>query len=104
MKKALNLFADPDRSSYGISASAGSGYFTPTVDKLTQDTFLNPSFFGGLSLARTFESGLAMVGTAVGQMIVEVDNGGAVTSTLHICTAYEQILTVDAMGSISLIR
>ena len=104
MKKALNLFADPDRSSYGISGSAGSGYFTPTVDKLTQATFLNPSFFGGLSLARTFESGLTMVGTAVGQMIVEVDNGGAATSTLHICTAYEQILTVDAMGSISLIR
>jgi hypothetical protein len=104
MKKALNLFADPDRSSYSISANAGTGYFNPVVNTLNQTTFLTPSFFGGLSLARTFESGLAMIGTAVGQMIVEVNNAGTATSTLHICTAYEQILTVDATGSIALIR
>jgi hypothetical protein len=102
MKKALNLFADPDRSSYSITQTADATYFNPTA--LTAASFLTPSFFGGLSLARTFESGLAMVGTAVGQMIVEVDNGGAADSTLHICTCYEVILTVDAMGSISLIR
>jgi hypothetical protein len=101
MKKALNLFADPDRSSYSIAQSDDGSYFNPAV--LTSTKFLSTSFFGALSLARTFESGLAMVGTAVGQMIVEVDNAGT-AGTLNICTAYEQILTVDAMGSISLIR
>jgi len=101
MKKALNLFADPDRSSYGFTG-AGTAGFNPVA--LTRTTFLSNAFFGGLSLARTFESGLAMVGTAVGQMIVEVDCSATVASTLHICTAYEQILTVDATGSISLIR
>jgi hypothetical protein len=101
MKKSLNLFADPDRSSYSIAQSDDGSYFNPAV--LTSAKFLTTSFFGALSLARTFESGLAMIGTAVGQMIVEVDNAGT-AGTLNICTAYEQILTVDAMGSISLIR
>jgi len=103
MKKALNLFADPDRSSYSITQDnpITAAYFNPAV--LTAAKFLTPSFFGGLSLCRTFESGLTMVGTAVGQMIVEVDNAGN-GGTLHICTCYEQILTVDATGSIALIR
>jgi hypothetical protein len=102
MKKALNLFSDPDRSSYSIAGGTVATAFNPTA--LTAANYATNSFFGGLSLAKTFESGLCMVGSAVNQMIVEVENGNTASTTLHICTAYEQILTVDATGSIALIR
>lgn len=102
MKKALNLFADPDRASYAYSGTADSTTaFKPA--ELTRALYFTNSFLGGLSLARTFESGLTMVGTPVGQMIVEVENANS-AGNLYICTSYEEILTCDSMGNISLIR
>jgi glucose dehydrogenase len=52
---------------------------------------------------KTFESGFSMAGSAVSQMVVEVTNAGS-AGNLYICTAYQQIMTLDAMGNLQMIR
>jgi hypothetical protein len=98
MKRALNCFGDPERSS--VSATS-----TTLVPKnFASGEFSSNAFLGGLSLNKTFESGFAMSGSAVGQLLAEITNAGSANTNLYICTAYSQILTVDAMGNIALIR
>jgi hypothetical protein len=100
MKKLLGVLGNPERSSSGhYVANAAAGVISP----LTQATYVANAFLGGLSLNRTQESGLCMTGTPVSQLIAEISNTGT-NGNLYIFVFYEQIVCIDSMGSVQLIR
>lgn len=94
--RALNVLVDAERSSsraivVGVPADLSTG------------TFLTNNFLCGYSLLRTQEAGFVMPGTPVGQLQLEVTNaGGAGNMFIHV--AYQQIVTLDALGNLQLIR
>lgn len=105
LKKALGVFGDPERASCGPSAGTaaatdGIGSFSAS---LSQYIFQNQAFLGGLGLLRTQESGFEMSGTPVSVLNAEITNAGS-AGDLYIFVSYSQILTIDAQGSISLVR
>jgi len=101
MKRALGCLGDPERSSIGVTATADANALVPA--NLTLNNYRVNAFLGGVSLMKTFESGFSMAGSAVSQMVVEVTNAGS-AGNLYICTAYQQIMTLDAMGNLQMIR
>jgi hypothetical protein len=100
--RAMGLLLDPERSSISVAAGATEAVALVPGD-MTSAKFLANSFLAGVSLIKTQESGFSMPGTAVSQAVVEVTNAGT-AGQLYIFTAFQQILTIDAMGSIQLVR
>jgi hypothetical protein len=90
--RAMGTLQDPERSA--VSRGGAS---------LTRALYLSDSFLQGVALMKTQESGFSMAGTAVSQAVVEVTNAGT-AGNLYIFVAYESILTIDAMGSASIIQ
>jgi hypothetical protein len=102
--RAMGLLLDPERSSIGVAgAAAASVDLALKPADLNSVTYLANSFLAGVSLIKTQESGFSMAGTAVSQAVVEVTNAGTI-GQLYIFVAYEQIMTLDAMGSLQMIR
>jgi hypothetical protein len=99
--RAMGLLLDPERCSIGVAGSADAVGLVPA--DLTSAKYLANAFLAGVSLIKTQESGFSMAGTAVSQAVVEVTNTGT-AGNLYIFVAYEQIMTLDAMGNLQMIR
>jgi hypothetical protein len=100
--RAMGLLLDPERCAIGVAGGATLAVALAPAD-LTSAKFLTNSFLAGVSLIKTQESGFAMPGTAVSQAVLEVTNAGT-AGQMYIFISYQQILTLDAMGNLQMIR
>lgn len=108
MNRALNTMWDSDRVSVAPGAytagnvPADATNITIAAGGITRALYKDGAYLGGLSCAKSSESGFAMKGVPVNSAVLEFvgDAGG----TFYITCCVEQILTVDAMGNASLIR
>jgi hypothetical protein len=99
--RAMGVLLDPERCAIGVAGSVDAVGLVP--GDLTSAKYLANAFLAGVSLIKTQESGFSMAGTAVSQAVVEVTNAGT-AGNLYIFVAYEQIMTLDAMGNLQMIR
>jgi hypothetical protein len=99
--RAMGLLLDPERCAIGVAGTVDAAGLVP--GDLTSAKYLANAFLAGVSLIKTQESGFSMAGTAVSQAVVEVTNAGT-AGNLYIFVAYEQIMTLDAMGNLQMIR
>jgi len=107
MNRALNTMWDSDRVScaptaYAAGNVADANGILLRAGGITRALYSDGAYLGGLSCAKSSESGFAMKGVPVNSAVLEFvgDAGG----TFYIMCCVEQILTFDAMGNASLIR
>jgi hypothetical protein len=100
--RAMGLLLDPERCAIGVTAGNDNALALGPAD-LTATKYLENAFLAGVSLIKTQESGFAMPGTAVSQAVLEVTNAGT-AGQMYIFISYQQIMTLDAMGNLQMIR
>lgn len=104
MNRALGNMFDITRTSVGpqsVNATAGAGDLT--LGSLTRAIYSAGAYLGGLSCQRSSESGFGFVGTPVNQAVLSW-SGTQSTGEFHVFCALQQVLTVDANGTVNLIR
>lgn len=108
MNRCLNVMFDTSRTSsapdvylYNADATAPDMTLAP----LTRVRYASGAYLGGLSLQRESldNQAFSFVGTPVSQAVFQWQ-GTATTGEMFIFVALQQVLTVDAVGSVNLIR
>lgn len=112
MNRALNTMWDSDRVScapttyvddgVGDVSTTVAGSLTIVPGGITRDLYKKGAYLGGLSCAKSSESGFSMKGVPVNSAVLEFV--GSAGGTFYITCCVEQVLTFDAMGNASLIR
>lgn len=106
MNRALNTMWDSDRVScaplayQAVNADGDSVTISPVG--ITRGLYSDGAYLGGISTAKSSESGFSMSGVPVNSAVVEFV--GAAGGTFYIFCAVQQILTLDQQGTCSLIR
>ena len=98
---------DSDRVScapttYLAATATVAGSLTLVPGGITRALYSDGAYLGGLSCAKSSESGFSMKGVPVNSAVLEFV--GAAGGTFYITCCVEQVLTFDAMGNASLIR
>lgn len=108
MNRCLNVMFDTSRTS---SAPSGAGADSIAADlpliPLTRTLYLQSAFLGGLSLQRESldNQAFSFVGTPVSQLVFQWQGTPpGNTGEMFIFVALQQVLTIDAVGSVNLIR
>jgi hypothetical protein len=107
--RCLNLMFDTSRTSSAPTAATAAQAVANDMllTRITRANYLTTAFLGGLSLQReTMDSqAFSFVGTPVSQLVFQWQGpGGVSTGELFLFVAIQQVLTIDAVGSINLIR
>lgn len=105
MNRALNTMWDSDRVSCGPTADTAEAVandITLLAGGLTRAIYSDGAYLGGISTAKSSESGFSMSGVPVNSAVVEFV--GAAGGTFYIFCAVQQVLTLDQQGTCSLIR
>lgn len=104
MNRCLNSAFDSSRTSVGVAANTNGDAVANdfTLARLTRDNYSNGVYLGGISTMRSNEAGFSFQGSPVNSANLQVtcDAGG----TCYIYTALQMVATIDAMGSVNLIR
>lgn len=104
MNRALGNMFDITRTSVGpqsVNATAGTGDIT--IGSVTRAIYSAGAYLGGLNCQRSNDSGFGFVGTPVNQAVLSWQ-GTQSTGEFHVFCALQQVLTVDANGTVNLIR
>lgn len=105
MNRALNTMWDSDRVSCAPAADqaeADANDITLIATGITRTLYSDGAYLGGISTAKSSESGFSMSGVPVNSAVVEFV--GAAGGTFYIFCAVQQVLTLDQQGTCSLIR
>lgn len=106
MNRCLNVMFDTSRTSSAPSASTANAVVGDiTLSPLTRALYSNGAYLGGLSLQRESldNQAFSFVGTPVSQLVFQFQ-GTASTGEMFVFVALQQVLTIDAVGSVNLIR
>ena len=104
--RCLNVMFDTSRTSSAPSAvNANAAAADLTIAPLTRALYASCAYLGGLSLQRESldNGGFSFVGTPVSQAVFQWQ-GTATTGECFIFVALQQVLTIDSVGSVNLIR
>lgn len=105
MNRSLNLMFDCERTSVGVvidtDGDAVSNDFT--LARITRENYASGVYLGGLSCSRSNEAGFSFQGTPVNSAVLQWTGTGS-TGTFYIYCALQQVVTIDAMSSVNLIR
>lgn len=107
MNRALNMIYDSSRTSAGPLANTPGNAIASdlTLSYCDRTNYVNGAYLGGLSLNRENldSSSFSFCGTPVQNLVVQW-NGTATTGEFFVFCAVQQILTIDAVGNVNLIR
>jgi hypothetical protein len=106
MNRCLNVMFDTSRTSSAPSANANPATGAEiTIAPLTRALYADGAYLGGLSLQRESldNQSFSFVGTPVSQLVFQWQ-GTATTGEMFIFVALQQVLTIDSVGSVNLIR
>jgi len=108
MNRCLNTMFDTSRtSSAPVASTANAVADDITIAPLSRALYASTAYLGGLSLQRESldNSSFSFVGTPVSQLVFQWQSSAqAPTGEVFIFVALQQVLTVDAVGSVNLIR
>jgi hypothetical protein len=106
MNRALNTMWDSDRVSTGPVSDGGAtatvSDITISSSGLTRAIYSTGAYLGGISTAKSSESGFSMSGVPVNSAVVEFV--GTAGGTFYIFCALQQVITIDQQGTCALIR
>jgi hypothetical protein len=101
MNRALNTFADCDRTSVAPTAdTAGNALandFSASADRITRTLYASGAYLGGLSTSKSSEGNFSMSGLPCSSAVLEFL--GAAGGTFYIYCALQQIVLIGADGS-----
>lgn len=106
MNRCLNVMFDTSRTSSAPSAvNANAAAADLTIAPLSRTLYGSCAYLGGLSLQRESldSQSFSFVGTPVSQAVFQWQ-GTVTTGEMFIFVALQQVLTIDAVGSVNLIR
>lgn len=107
MNRCLNVMFDTSRTSVAPSVSTAIAVVGDmTLANISRTLYATTSFLGGLSLQReTLDNqAFSFVGTPVSQLVFQWAGAPGAYGEMFIFVALQQVLTVDAVGSVNLIR
>ena len=106
MNRCLNVMFDTSRTSSSPSVSTANAVAGDlTIAPITRALYASAAYLGGLSLQReSIDNGsFSFVGTPVSQLVFQWA-GTVAGGEMFVFVALQQVLTVDAVGSVNLIR
>ncbi len=106
MNRCLNVMFDTSRTSSAPSANNAVAVGADlTLTTLTRTLYGSGAYLGGLSLQRESldNAAFSFVGTPVSQLVFQWQ-GTATTGEMFLFVALQQVMTIDAVGSVNLIR
>jgi hypothetical protein len=107
MNRVLNLMMDTARTSVSPVASTADAVANDIslASGVTRAAYSARAYLGGLSLNReTLDNGsFSFVGSAIQNLVIQW-NGAATTGEFFVFVPVQQILTIDMVGSVNLIR